>query len=110
MENNFGACFEKYLEGVRAKVAEKMKEYKNLEAPEVLFKVGSRYVKVYKAEKASDGSYTSRSVHSFIDRTNGDVLKAETWKAPAKHARGNIYDADFGLSRVSAYGPEYLRG
>jgi hypothetical protein len=110
MENNFGACFEKYLEGVRAKVAENHKQYTNLTAPEVLFKAGSRYVKVYKEEKRNDGSYISKSVHSFIDRTNGDVLKAETWKAPAKHARGNIYDADFGLTRVSAYGPEYLRG
>jgi hypothetical protein len=26
----------------------------------------------------------------FIDLTNGDILKADGWKAPAKHARGNI--------------------
>jgi hypothetical protein len=46
-----------------------------------------------------------RSVHSFIakkDKTTkslgnvkvGDIMKAATWKQPAKHARGNIFDDD----------------
>ena len=35
----------------------------------------------------------------------GDLLKAATWKAPAKHARGNIID---GTARYGVYGPEYL--
>ncbi len=35
----------------------------------------------------------------------GDLLKAATWKAPAKHARGNIID---GSARYGVYGPEYL--
>jgi hypothetical protein len=47
-------------------------------------------------------------VHSFVDKSNGDVLKAASWKAPAKHARGNIYAADFGKSAISAYGANYL--
>lgn len=33
-----------------------------------------------------------RSVHCFIDATNGDILKAATWKAPAKDARGNLFE------------------
>jgi hypothetical protein len=35
----------------------------------------------------------------------GDLLKPATWKAPAKHARGNIID---GSARFGVYGPEYL--
>ena len=35
----------------------------------------------------------------------GDLLKAATWKAPAKHARGNIID---GTARYGVYGPDYL--
>jgi len=31
-----------------------------------------------------------RSAFCFIDLTNGDILKAASWSAPAKHARGNI--------------------
>ena len=47
------------------------------------------------------------SVYCFVDRTNGDILKAASWKAPAKHARGNIYDAD-PLKGVGPYGAAYL--
>lgn len=30
-------------------------------------------------------------VFCFIDMTNGDLYKAETWHRPAKGVRGNIY-------------------
>jgi len=49
------------------------------------------------------------SVHSFIDLATGDVLKAASWKVPAKHARGNIFDAHTGLRGMGPYGPAYLR-
>jgi hypothetical protein len=48
-------------------------------------------------------------VHCFIDKATGDVLKAETWARPAKHARGNIFDAHNGLEKMGPYGPAYLR-
>lgn len=50
-----------------------------------------------------------RSVYCFVNKENGDVLKAAGWKAPAKGARGNIYDEHNGLGRMSAYGPGYNR-
>lgn len=34
----------------------------------------------------------NRSVHCFIDATNGDILKAATWSKPAADARGNLFD------------------
>jgi len=39
----------------------------------------------------------------------GDIHKCATWKAPAKHARGNIQDANKGLAMVGPYGIGYLR-
>lgn len=30
------------------------------------------------------------SAMGFVNLENGDILKADGWKAPAKHARGNI--------------------
>lgn len=63
------------------------------------YKVGSRYIKIIR-----DGS-----AHCFVDRTNGDVLKAASWNAPAKHARGNINHYDFGLGCMGMYGAAYLR-
>ena len=66
---------------------------------------GRRYKRIVR----SDVNGSSRSVHCFVDTTNGDVLKAAGWKSPAKHARGNIFDDHNGLSRMGPYGPEYLR-
>lgn len=66
---------------------------------------GRRYVRVYTNHKER-----GKSAHSFIDRANGDVLMAASWKAPAKHARGNIYNEDSGLSGVSWAGANYLNG
>ncbi len=65
---------------------------------------GRKYVRIV----AKDGS-GSRSVHCFVNRQNGDVLKAASWKAPAKHARGNIFDASNGLANMGPSGPAYLR-
>lgn len=36
----------------------------------------------------------------------GDLLKAASWNAPAKHPRGNILD---GTARYKWTGPEYLK-
>jgi hypothetical protein len=55
---------------------------------------GSKYIKVI----------TGTSVHSFIVKESiskfkkGDILKAASWRAPAKNfARGNILDGNFGV-------------
>lgn len=63
------------------------------------FDVGSKYVKVV----------CGTGVFCFVDKTNGNVLKHANWKAPAKHARGNILDAQNGLSWIGPFGPAYLR-
>jgi hypothetical protein len=64
------------------------------------------------------GDAGQRSVHCFIaieDGFNkkmgnwkaGDVLKADGWKAPARGARGNIFDDKNGLGRMNEYGAAY---
>jgi hypothetical protein len=50
-----------------------------------------------------------RSAFCFIDKATGDVLKAASWSAPAKHARGNVFDQHNGLAQIGPYGPAYLR-
>ncbi len=59
---------------------------------------GRKYAKVERAN----------AVYCFINLENGDVLKAATYSSPAKHARSNIYDADFGVSGVNEYGANYI--
>ena len=64
---------------------------------------GRRYVRIVR----DDG--VQKSVYCFVDKTNGNVLKAAGWSAPAKGARGNVYKDDNGLSRMSPYGAGYNR-
>lgn len=72
------------------------------------FTKGRRYVKVLQIMGGNQ-----RSVHSFVDMkegaTYGNVLKAAGWNAPAKGARGNIFDKNDGLGRMTMFGPAYNR-
>lgn len=65
---------------------------------------GKRYVKLIITSK-----YEDKSVYGFVDKTNGDILKAASWKVPAKHARGNIYDENTYASAATTYGISYLK-
>ena len=67
---------------------------------------GERYIKITRVREGQIGG----SAYGFIDRTNGDVLMAASWRAPAKHARGNVLQPDNGLDCVGPYGIAYLRG
>lgn len=72
---------------------------------ELIVEVGQKYIRLWQGT----------SCWGFISRVDGDLkgapikkgdlLKAATWKAPAKHARGNIID---GTARYGVYGPDYL--
>jgi hypothetical protein len=71
--------------------------------PKVEITFGKKYAKVIKVDN-------SRCVHCFIDLSNGDILKAATFNAPAKQARGNIFDNNCGVgTAVNVYGARYLK-
>jgi hypothetical protein len=67
---------------------------------------GRRYIRV---DCIVDGGLGQRSVWAFIDKTNGDILKPAGYKAPAKHARGNLFDINEGIGMLTPEGPVYLR-
>jgi hypothetical protein len=69
------------------------------------FTKGKRYWRLV-ATNVDNGN---KHVHSFLDTTTGDVLKAAGWSKPAKHARGNIYKSDYGMGGVGDHGAKYLR-
>lgn len=100
----FSIRLEAYLAGVREKInAVYAKNYPNLTPPTVEINDGMRYVKVITVGSGS------RSVHTFVDKTNGNILKAASWKkVEPKNPRGNLFDSDFGLSGVTDHGAVYL--
>ena len=65
---------------------------------------GRKYLKVIMVETATGG----RSVHAFVDKSNGLLFKAASWNAPAKGAR---YDLKQGTPAVDwAGGYLYRQG
>lgn len=75
----------------------------------ITLEAGPKYVRVVRQEKQlGSGDITSRSVYCFIQKDNGDILKAAGWKAPAKTARGNIFNTEQ-LQGCGPYGVQYLR-
>ena len=73
------------------------------------FKVytGKRYYKIVQQEFETwekskyYGQYRDGSVHCFVDKETGDVFKAASWSAPAKHIRfsfQNVEDLKFLLN------------
>ncbi len=71
---------------------------------------GQRFVKVIcqRYEGEQKAKYGGR-VYAFVELATGDIFKPASYKAPAKHPRGNIYAEDGGMGCMSHYGPAYLR-
>lgn len=67
--------------------------------------VGPKYVKIVEARPSGD----QRSVHCFLERATGYILKSASWRAPAKGARGTVHTPTFGVEYMTVYGARYLR-
>lgn len=79
-----------------------VKELLNKEGLDLEVEPGRRYVKLISSRNGS------RSVWCFVEKNTGAILKPASWKAPAKHARGNIRNKT-SYSNYSWTGPHYLR-
>jgi hypothetical protein len=54
----------------------------------IVLEPGSRFIRVV------HGCNGSRSVYCFVEKGTGNILKGAGWKAPAKGARGNIFNPE----------------
>lgn len=70
------------------------------------YDIGSKYVRVW-----STLSNGQDSCYCFVDRETGDIYKSASWRAPAKHSRGNIFDGFNNpvMYGVGEYGADYLK-
>jgi len=81
------------------------KHFQRLEPVKVNRDDGKKYTRLVQIRESGAGS-----AYGFINLTTGDILKAASWKAPAKGVRGNVNDYDYGLSCCDPYGVKYIRG
>ena len=102
MKDFFGRL-ESFIIGCQEIVDENNKQFEYVQRPKVVYTKGRKYIKVIREESGQ-----GQSVHCFVNIQTGDVLKAASWKAPAKHARGNIFNDDNGLNCMGPYGAAYL--
>jgi hypothetical protein len=76
------------------------------EAPPIFItQTGSKNIKI--VERRDGGRRDSGGVYCFIEKDTGNILKAASWKAPAKGARGSIWndDCDVGVNKpCNVYG------
>lgn len=105
---------EMLVKGVQKKINDYFKmEYKNLDPDVLEIKKGKRYIKIIRKNVHSKKIMSGGSVFLFLDTkkgdTYGDILKPASFRAPAKHARGNVFDGKWGVGSVGVYGPAYLR-
>ena len=73
---------------------------------ELIVEIGNKFIRLW--DGTGCWGFISRVVGDLKGSPikKGDLLKPATWKAPAKHARGNIID---GTAQWGEYGPSYIK-
>ena len=66
---------------------------------------GRKFIKVVNENSVWGFVAKKDGVHKGLPMKAGDVLKAASWRAPAKHTRGNIFDKNQDYFRWT--GPDY---
>jgi hypothetical protein len=95
--------FDNFLYYVQ-KITDEYYEQYETQSCKITVKYGRKFAKIIKVTVPNGGT----SVHSFVELATGDVYKAASWKAPAKHVRANIYDYESLKRGVSHHGANYL--
>ena len=95
----------KFIDEVNKKRSEHYSNIGMAKESDLVIEIGNKFIRLWQGT----------SCWGFISRVEGDLkgspikkgdlLKAASWKSPAKHARGNIMD---GSAKYGVYGPEYL--
>lgn len=70
--------------------------------PTIEVQFGPKYARIVRIDSSSTSAY------AFVECATGSIFKSESWKKPAKHARGNIGDAD-PLACCEVFSVRYLR-
>ena len=79
----------------------------NTKTLDLSLKPGRKFIKVVEGNRVWGFVAKVDGVHKGLPMLKGDILKAATWRAPAKHSRGSIFDKEMHKS-FSWTGPNYL--
>ena len=95
-----------YVAKVQAGIDAEWK-YTHAESPLLTIDFGKKNAKIV---SVGDGGRDemSRTVHHFVEIETGNILKAASWKTPAKGVRGHISSFTYG-EEVNLHGAVYWR-
>ena len=98
------------VKGFVVEVNEKIRDYykqylSNLTPEYITVDVGRKFIRLWAGTRCWGFISRVDGDHKGAPIKKGDLLKPATWKAPAKHARGNISD---GTAKWSYIGVVYL--
>ena len=113
-----GLSFDKAMDNLLVKIEEDYQNWggnrttNNGRTLDLNLMVGRKFIKVVKGSSPGQRSvwgFVAKvdGVHKGVPMLKGDILKAATWRAPAKHSRGSIFDSEMHKS-FSWTGPNYL--
>lgn len=74
---------------------------------DVSIESGRKYARVY--IMSGIDSIDNKRIFAFVDVNTGDIFKPATWRAPAKHARGNVLSDENGMEAVSVGGSPHIK-
>ena len=104
-----GLSFDKAMDSLLVKIQEAYDNWSrfNTKTLDLKLKPGRKFIKVVEGTRVWGFVAKVDGIHKGLPMLKGDILKAATWRAPAKHSRGSIFDKDMHES-FSWTGPNYL--
>lgn len=106
--DEFDARLVECLAALDAFQAKRWKErgYTWADAPKITTQPGAKYIRLVIGDEQRGHQ---PSCYAFLDY-QGNIYKSESWKKPAKHVRGNIFNENFDIGPAfTEYGVVYLR-
>ena len=101
--NEFDTSVSKLLENINKNYHKSFPSNKDMLLSLV---AGRKFVKVVQDNSVWGFIAKKDGEHKGLPMKKGDVFKAASWRAPAKHTRGNIFDNNQDYFRWT--GPNYL--
>ena len=104
---SFDEAMDSLLEKIQENYASRYGSNRKLRTLELSLKPGRKFVKVIEGSSVWGFVSLVNGTHKDAPIFVGDIMKAAGWRAPAKHSRGSIFDAEMHKS-FSWTGPNYL--
>ena len=103
-----GLSFDKAMDNLLVKIQDNYNNWSaNPRTLDLKLKKGRKFIKVVEDNRVWGFISLVDGEHKGAPIKVGDIMKAESWRAAAKHSRGSIFDKEFHKS-FSWTGPNYL--